>query len=94
METVQAAKSAGNSRLEALQGVKAALSVRWQAGRLAEDRATRKRITMPWVSSFLRKPVFEIRTAVRADGGEGQYTDRKVITEYSGHRLRREGRGW
>lgn len=38
VETVQAAKSAGNSRLEALQGVKAALSGAQavQAGRLAE----------------------------------------------------------
>lgn len=38
METVQAAKSAGNSRLEALQGVKAALSGAQavQAGRLAD----------------------------------------------------------
>ncbi|CAD5735165.1 C-terminal part of hemagglutinin-related protein [Escherichia coli] len=44
METVQAAKSAGNSRLEALQGVKAALSGAQavQAGRLAEAQGNQK----------------------------------------------------
>ncbi|HEB1800217.1 TPA: hemagglutinin repeat-containing protein [Escherichia albertii] len=42
VESVQAAKSAGNSRLEALQGVKAALSGAQavQAGRLAEAQGT------------------------------------------------------
>ncbi|EGX3500156.1 filamentous hemagglutinin N-terminal domain-containing protein [Salmonella enterica] len=42
VETVQAAKSAGNSRLEALQGVKAALSGAQavQAGRLAEAQGS------------------------------------------------------
>ncbi len=44
VETVQAAKSAGNSRLEALQGVKAALSGAQavQAGRLAEAQGNQK----------------------------------------------------
>ncbi|HHU1900635.1 TPA: hemagglutinin repeat-containing protein [Escherichia coli] len=44
VETVQAAKSAGNSRLEALQGVKAALSGTQavQAGRLAEAQGNQK----------------------------------------------------
>lgn len=44
VETVQAAKSAGNSRLEALQGVKAALSEAQavQAGRLAEAQGNQK----------------------------------------------------
>ncbi|WP_171000844.1 hemagglutinin repeat-containing protein, partial [Escherichia coli] len=44
VETVQAAKSAGNSRLEALQGVKAALSgvQAVQAGRLAEAQGNQK----------------------------------------------------
>ncbi|WP_373862972.1 hemagglutinin repeat-containing protein [Escherichia albertii] len=44
VETVQAAKSAGNSRLEALQGVKAALSGAQavQAGRLAEVQGNQK----------------------------------------------------
>ncbi|HDL9606203.1 TPA: hemagglutinin repeat-containing protein [Escherichia coli] len=44
VETVQAVKSAGNSRLEALQGVKAALSGAQavQAGRLAEAQGNQK----------------------------------------------------
>ncbi|EIQ2013870.1 hemagglutinin repeat-containing protein, partial [Escherichia coli] len=44
VDTVQAAKSAGNSRLEALQGVKAALSGAQavQAGRLAEAQGNQK----------------------------------------------------
>ena len=44
VETVQAAKSAGNSRLEALQGVKAVLSGAQavQAGRLAEAQGNQK----------------------------------------------------
>ncbi|HAW8201725.1 TPA: filamentous hemagglutinin, partial [Escherichia coli] len=44
VETAQAAKSAGNSRLEALQGVKAALSGAQavQAGRLAEAQGNQK----------------------------------------------------
>nr|WP_105289418.1 hemagglutinin repeat-containing protein [Escherichia sp. MOD1-EC5350] len=44
VETVQATKSAGNSRLEALQGVKAALSGAQavQAGRLAEAQGNQK----------------------------------------------------
>lgn len=44
VETVQAAKSAGNSRLEALQGVKASLSGAQavQAGRLAEAQGNQK----------------------------------------------------
>ncbi|MCZ5267694.1 hypothetical protein O5823_01685 [Escherichia coli] len=48
-----------------------------QAGRLAEAQGNQKENNNTVGISLLRQPVFEIRTAVRADGGEGQYTDRR-----------------